>query len=246
MKPWFEQNPKLLQREKEVLASAYPTLEIAVRAEGCRLNSQAVLKKAAVVAQGVYSLRTKDGTVCVDYGLKLVYPPNYPRSHPVVYCDDPKLPIGILDRHILSNGQACLGVPTDIRRRWQQTPDIISFLDTIIAPFLAWQVHYDAFGSAPPWGERAHFGRGVIQYYAELLGLPETANIIDFMRLLARKNSPKGHEPCPCGSGKNIRTCNHRNLVETARTMVRPDHAMSALLWLLGVSGADKSRMRTD
>lgn len=94
--------------------------------------------------------------------------------------------------------------------RWQAAPNIVSFLDTIVAPFLAWQVYYDAFGCPPPWGERAHFGKGVLQYYAEILGLPETANIIGFMRLLARKNPPQGHESCPCGSGKNLRACNHR------------------------------------
>lgn len=157
-----------------------------------------------------------------EFGIGLLYPSDYR-----LFCDDSKLPIDTLDRHILSEGQACLGVPTDIRRRWQEAPDIISFLDTIVAPFLAWQLHYDAFGSPPPWGERAHFGKGVVQYYAEILGLPDTANIIGFMRLMTRKNPPRGHEPCPCGSGQNLRNCHHRDVILHARTLVTPADAAS-------------------
>ena len=227
MKPWYEQNSKLLQREKETLAASYPTLEIAVRPEGYPLNVKVGLKTEAVVAHGIYPLQAKDASVRIDFRVTLLYPQDYPRSHPMLFCDDPKLPIDVIDRHILSEGQACLGVPTDIRRRWHASPDIVSFLNTIVAPFLAWQLHYDAFGIAPPWGERAHFGRGFIQYYAELLGLPETANIIGFMRLLARKNPPQGHEPCPCGSGKNLRSCHHRDVIAQARNLVLPTDAAS-------------------
>ncbi|MBW2108907.1 MAG: SEC-C domain-containing protein [Deltaproteobacteria bacterium] len=36
------------------------------------------------------------------------------------------------------------------------------------------------------------------------------------MGLLARKNRPKGHEPCPCNSGRKLRDC-HRNLVYKLR-----------------------------
>jgi hypothetical protein len=222
MKPWYEQNPKLFQREKDALAASYPTLEIAVRPEGYKINAQVELKNVAVVAHGIFPLRTEEGDSHFEYGISLYYLSNYPRTYPILYCADPKLPDCFIDRHILAKGQACLGVPTDIRRRWQASPNIVTFLDTIVAPFLAWQVHYDAFGTAPPWGERAHFGKGVEQYYAEVLGLSECENIIGFMRLLARKNSPQGHETCPCGSGNNLRNCHHRELISHARTIVNP------------------------
>ncbi|MGW8159496.1 MAG: SEC-C metal-binding domain-containing protein [Desulfoprunum sp.] len=32
-------------------------------------------------------------------------------------------------------------------------------------------------------------------------------NVIDFIRLLARKHTPQGHELCPCGSGNKLRNC---------------------------------------
>ena len=36
--------------------------------------------------------------------------------------------------------------------------------------------------------------------------------VVEFMRLLARKNRPKGHEICPCGSGERLRNF-HRELL---------------------------------
>ena len=89
---------------------------------------------------------------------------------------------------------------------------------------------------------------GLREAMATMLGM-DVWNVtpIPENRFRPRKlNKPERNAPCPCGSGKNIRTCNHRNLVETARTMVRPDHAMSDLLWILSNTRADKSRMRTD
>ena len=55
--------------------------------------------------------------------------------------------------------------------------------------------------------------------YAELLGRTSDPSIVGFMKLLARKNSPKGHERCPCNSGKRLRDC-HRDLLHEARERV--------------------------
>ena len=231
MKPWYEQNPKLLQQEREVLAASCPSLQINVCPEGYPLNAHAALKAEAAVTRGTYSLRMQGVETCYKFGVSLLYPPDYPRNHPIMLCDDPKLPAGILDRHILSKGEACLGVRADIRRRWQEQPNIISFLDTIVAPFLVWQVYYEAFGAPPPWGERAHFGKGIEQYYAEALGLPETANIVAFIRLIARKNPPQGHELCPCGSGKKLRSCHHEPITR-ARNLIQPNDATIDLMQL--------------
>ena len=39
------------------------------------------------------------------------------------------------------------------------------------------------------------------------------------MKLLAKKNRPKGHEHCPCGSGERLRNC-HRELLYSTREKV--------------------------
>ncbi|MBC2714087.1 MAG: hypothetical protein HF978_02150 [Desulfobacteraceae bacterium] len=124
-----------------------------------------------------------------------------------------------IDRHILKNGYACLGVQAEIRQKWPQGSLIVDFIENIIEPFLAWQAYYDEFQKVPPWGERSHFPDGILEYYAELLQLSESGLIKDFMTLLARKNNPKGHEFCPCQSGKRLRHC-HRELIDNVRKII--------------------------
>jgi hypothetical protein len=131
----------------------------------------------------------------------------YPKSPPMLFCNDPRLPIDDLDRHILTYGQACLGIYADIGMRWPVGSTTADFLKDLVAPFLIWQACYEAFGQPPPWGERSHFEPGILEFYKDMLGQIEDMNVIDFIRLLARKHTPQGHELCPCGSGNKLRNC---------------------------------------
>jgi hypothetical protein len=40
-----------------------------------------------------------------------------------------------MHRHILKDGQACLEVPTEIKRRWPQGPNSVDFLVNWVDPF---------------------------------------------------------------------------------------------------------------
>jgi len=60
---------------------------------------------------------------------------------------------------------------------------------------------------------------GVIEYYGESLGINNRQSAVEFMKLLARKNRPKGHEICPCGSGERLRNC-HRELLYSTREKI--------------------------
>jgi hypothetical protein len=219
MAQWYESNRKLFREERKTLASACPLLRLAVVNPGFKLNSVCELKQECAVVHGAYSLHIPDTCRQIEYGIVLVLPSNYSKQHPEMFCDDTKLPIGNIDRHILKNGRACLGVQADISMRWAAGPTIINFINNIVAPFLAWQAYYDAHKKAPPWGERSHYSQGILEFYAELLGRSIDASVVDFMRLLARKNQPKGHEHCPCNSGKRLRNC-HRCLLYEIRKRV--------------------------
>jgi hypothetical protein len=145
-----------------------------------------------------------------------------------LFCNDPKLPIGDIVRHIMMDGSACLGVYADIMTRWSLKPDIVNFLENFVAPFLVWQAYYDAHQKPPPWGDRSHFAKGIIEYYTELLSINKRETVVEFMRLLARKNRPKGHETCPCGSGERLRNC-HRKLLYSTREKVAWQYAAKDL-----------------
>jgi ubiquitin-protein ligase len=230
MVQWYKINQRLFREEKAALACKHPSLILEILSAGTPINKYVSMPREEAVLRGMYSLQVPDTTRKYDYSVALRVPDDYPKHPPVMYCNDPKLPINI-DRHILKNGQACLGVTTEVRRKWSAAPNMVSFVDEFVGPFLAWQIFFDAYGCPPAWGQRSHDKKGVLEFYADILGLEVDANIVGFMRLLARKNIPGGHEMCPCESGRRLRTC-HKDAVHAARQHVEWTDAKSDLLLL--------------
>ena len=219
MAKWYESNRKRFHEERKALASTCPLLRLVIVGLDFKINSVCRLKLECAVAHGVYSLQIPDSCRQIEYGIVLVLTSNYPKAAPLMFCNDPKLPIDNIDRHIMSDGRACLGVQAEISMRWSPGSTIVDFLDSLVAPFLVWQAYYDVHQEPPPWGERSHFTQGILEFYAELLGRPTDSSVVSFMRLLARKNRPKGHELCPCNSGERLRDC-HRDLLYKTRERI--------------------------
>ncbi len=186
---------------------------------GTRINKVFALRTESAIVSGIYRLLIPVSQRYLDYRIAILLPDNYPRRIPRMYCNDRKLLIGNIDRHIMSDGSACLGVNAEISQKWRSNPRIIFFLNEFVAPFLVWQTYYDEHGHPPPWGQRSHYDQGVLEFYSELLGITVGQNVEAFMRLLAHKNQPKGHEECPCGSALRLRDC-HSELIHYARQQV--------------------------
>ena len=213
---WYQNNRRLFHEERKALADICPLLRLAIVQPGFKINDVIYIKAECAVVHGSYGVQVPEEDREIEYGIVMVLPNDYPKHPPELFCNDPKLPINVIDRHILEYGKPCLGVTTEINSRWRSKPTVVNFIENMVAPFLAWQAYFDAFHKPPSWGERPHFGKGIHEFYAELLGMPPEADIIGFMKLLARKNQPKGHEICPCNSGELLRNC-HRELVIKTR-----------------------------
>jgi hypothetical protein len=240
--PWYESNRRLFREESSALTTGCPLLNIAVVDPDFTINSVCSTKAHCAVVYGTYRLHIPCTDRCIDYGIVLVLPNDYPKSPPDLYCNDPKLPIGDVDRHIMPDGSACLAVQAELRMRWPPGSNIVNFLENLVAPFLVWHAYYDQHHTAPPWGEPSHSAKGILELYAELLGDMSESCLIGFMRLLARKNQPKGHELCPCNSGQRLRDC-HRELVQNARSRVAWRDVMFDLTY---ISKAHESEQRAE
>lgn len=218
MAQWYAGNRKLLREEREALAAAFPLLRLVVVGPGFKINNVYKLKHEGAIVHGIYNLDIPDSCRQIEYGIVLVLPNNYPKCPPAMFCNDPRLPLDDINRHIIRDGRACLGVHGEISMRWSSNSTIVDFLKIFVAPFLAWQTYYDIYHKMPPWGERSHFEQGILEFYAELFGRAADSSVIGFIRLLARKNRPKGHELCPCNSGERLRNCRiHRDLLYELR-----------------------------
>jgi hypothetical protein len=228
MTPWYRSNQRLFRTERVALASAAPLMGMVIVGPNYWLNKVSVLRQESVVVQGTYEIAIPDSNEQIEYGICILLPEKYPKQLPVLFCNDSELPIGNIDRHIMADGSACLGIYADLMTRWSIKPDIVNFLEDFVAPYLVWQAYYEAHQKPPSWGQRSHCAEGIIEYYAELLGFNKSQPIVEFMKLLARKNQPKGHEMCPCGSGERLRNC-HRQLFYSTREKVSWEYVIKDL-----------------
>lgn len=57
-----------------------------------------------------------------------------------------------------------------------------------------------------PFGELSHGGKGIFENYKDLFNVVSTEQVLRLFKILVDK-SYKGHNPCPCNSGKVLRKC---------------------------------------
>ena len=183
-----------------------------------------------LLVEGTYVV-TDGNAVCdpagplARYTVRIELSQAYPRVEPRVFeaggriARDP-------DHHINGDGDCCVTV----WENWLATaPDvgIAAYLGGPLREYFLGQFWFEKTGSWP-FGERAHGMEGMEEAYADALGITnQRPNILYHLRLL-RQPWPKGHWPCPCGSGQHLRRCHsgelwllHRRIPPgLARTMV--------------------------
>ena len=164
----------------------------------------------------------------LGFSIDLEVPGNYPQGVPKLWCNPKEIPWKA-DRHVFPDGLACLCVFSEYRKHWPPGSDLTDFLGTLVHPYLVGQAYYQDHGRWPPGRGRSHGSKGIVEAYQDLLaplGAVTQPVIEDFARLLARPKHPKGHEPCPCGSGRRLHNC-HRSLLMSLRRIIDPEHAKS-------------------
>jgi len=164
---------------------------------------------------------------CVSYTVNLLISRMYPHEVPTLFCDKNEIPWEA-DRHVYENcGAACLCAPSEYRRHWPYGSNLALFFDRLVIPFFVGQFYYQVHGVWPDTGQRSHGPKGILEAYRELaapFGDDSIPVILRLMLMLARRNNPKGHAICPCGSGRILRKC-HGQLLQTLRGEVQPEHA---------------------
>jgi hypothetical protein len=203
------------ERETEELKQRFPELEVQRDLDS---DSLVLVGKLPVMPDVAYSVTIELNSA-------------YPRSIPQVRCD-PEEVEPIPARHVNAvSGEACLCVRSELRIHWPRGSSISEFIKQMLLPYLDAQFYYDTHSYWPPGRERSHGREGILEAYGEFakdFGDTSVTTIERLLRLLARKQDPKGHEVCPCCSGRPIRKC-HRDALKKLRETVEPEFAAADL-----------------
>lgn len=137
-----------------------------------------------------------------EYAILMVVPNDYPKNLPRVWETENRIP---LDFHKYTNESLCLGAPLAIKKIFYEKPTLNGFVQNCLIPYLYSYSFYAKYGNMP-FGELSHGTKGIYEYYRELFHLEEKRAILRLIKMLAGNNY-RGHLPCPCGSGKKLRSC---------------------------------------
>jgi len=160
-----------------------------------------------------------------EFDIKMEFTDLYPRREPRVFEIGGRIPRNP-ERHINPDGDCCVTV----WENWLITAKdrtFSSFLSGPLNEYFLGQFWFEKTGKWP-FGERAHGTPGLEEAYADALGIPNRRkSLLYHLRLLSR-DWPKGHWPCPCGSGKRLRYC-HRDDLTAMHQRVPPNIARRML-----------------
>ncbi|MDP1769667.1 MAG: hypothetical protein Q8L74_12825 [Nitrospirota bacterium] len=201
--PWHKADPSLLVKIGAEVQELYPNLHFYPQ------NDRVVVRGSLPIIDV--------GKELDRYSVEIVLLADYPNAVPLVRETGGKIPRHA-DHHVdKESGEACLFVPDE---RWKIYPPGTTFLEFLNGPVRNFFLGQSVFRRTGEWpfGQRSHGSAGILEYYAELLGMSEVTVILGYLEYLSRPTL-KGHWPCPCKSGKRIRDC-HRHQINELRTKI--------------------------
>lgn len=115
----------------------------------------------------------------------------------------------LVDMHVNEDGTLCLCIYEKESEYFPDGFDLVVFFDQLLEPYLFWVSHIEKYHQ-PPWDEYAHGRLGYLELFA--------GGEIDLIRLneiipkeeIENYKKMKGHSPCPCNSGRKLRSCHTR------------------------------------
>ncbi len=112
--------------------------------------------------------------------------------------------------HQYKDGPLCLETDFAIRIRFVDGLNLVSWMQEFVEPYFFSYEYYQRFGCFP-FGERSHGIEGILQSFGDVF--QETDNIkVCKILMFIYSDRYRGHLPCPCGSGKNIRIAVESNI----------------------------------
>lgn len=112
--------------------------------------------------------------------------------------------------HQYKDGPLCLETDFAIRIRFVDGLNLVSWMQEFVEPYFFSYEYYQRLGCFP-FGERSHGIEGILQSFGDVF--QETDNIkVCKILMFIYSDRYRGHLPCPCGSGKNIRIAVESNI----------------------------------
>jgi hypothetical protein len=193
----------LIDEIERQLARRFPTLHVLVQDGRVHIKG---------------TLPVMNGTSEIDrFAVDVVLSPEHPHALPQVFETGGRIP-RTLYRHISGDGSACIVMPDAFwLEHAAEEIDLMGYLAGPVHSYFLGQATVER-GEPWPFGEWAHGGEGIVEFYGRLLGSSEPSRVRDLLEAVLRP-SVKALR-CPCGRGRRLRRCHHE-LVRSLKKRIR-------------------------
>lgn len=207
-----EANRSVIAEIEEVLRSKYPGLT-------------ARSTESGVTIEGVLQLR-REGVPFESFLLEIQLAQDPYSRQPKVFEIGGRIP-RLNANHINKEGSLCVGVAEEVWLLLSGRYEIERYIDEVLEPYLLGVV-CKLRGEEWPFGERSHGAPGICEFYGEHFGTKEPTRVLEIIEVLLA-DAPKGHWPCPCGSGLVVRKCHRQQLAELRERKIPTQILMSTV-----------------
>ncbi len=213
--PWHLRDPHEFKRLLPALETEFPYLHFGVSDSYTVLTGELPL--------------VLDSRVVDSFTIEVMVPPEGSRrTVPIVRELGGRIP-WIADRHVCSDGRACLFVEAEYWFRHPDGLDLVEFLRGPVTSYFVGQLSYEQ-ENRWPFGERSHGAAGVIELYTPLIGSRDPRVIKRFVEVVVAKKVRTTWR-CPCGSGHRLSDC-HGDVVRKLRGRIKRSAAATSLFYL--------------
>lgn len=196
----YEDKFDLFEKQLADIARDFPKLHYCETKEGLVLEGEISFN---------LTCRDVGETIEDSYLIQIQFPQDYPDSPPKAKEIGGK----IHNFHKNKNGTLCLDIPSRVYIIFRENTTIQHFIHELLEPYLYSHSYWKKHNGKMPFGYRAHYGDGILDYYSEYFGVEDKEIVIDFLELLAKRDY-KQSMPCPCGSKNKIKKCCGRKFLD--------------------------------
>lgn len=162
-----------------------------------------------------------------EYSVEIILSEKYPHELPKILEIGNRIP---KDFHQYLDGSLCLGAPLAVKQKFRKQPTLIGYVENCVVPYL-YSFSYKCKYGKMPFGELSHGGIGILEYYQDLFDVKDRRRVLKLIAILAEGNY-RGHDRCPCGSGKRLRACHGKILLEMQA--LQPSHEfLTEYRWIM-------------
>jgi hypothetical protein len=126
----------------------------------------------------------------------------------------------IPDNHISSDGSLCLGTELTLRLALGRNPELMTFIELCLIPYLAGTRWREDGNGSYINGELPHYEQGLIKDYEEILRVRGSAAIYKSLKLASLRRRVANKRACPCQCGRRLGRCDLHARVNRLRNSV--------------------------